>query len=115
MISVPEFTVEAEPGKDLGQILRGKPIENAPVNKLAENQAVAIEYVGEHVRFRRRISTVEITETVQDLTNTADDPANACFLGVDFPFENIAEHISLAIERFDSGKVLAVLFAARTG
>jgi len=58
---------------------------------------------------------VEIAEAMQNFTDAADNPSNACFLGVDFPFQNVAEHIPLAIEHFNSGKILAVLLAARTG
>ena len=52
-LRVAEVAVEAEPGEDLGQIVRRQAVEHATVDQLAEDQAVVVEDVGEHVGLRR--------------------------------------------------------------
>ena len=115
MVRVAELAVVGEPGEDFGQIFGQQPVEPAPVDQLAQDQAVVVEDVSEHVRLRGRVAPVQVAEAVEDIADTADDGANPDLFGIGLALKKVLQRVPLLLQRVDPGQEVAVLLAPGTG
>ena len=44
VVRIAEIAIEAEPGEEFGQVLRGRVVEHAAVDQFAEDQAIVVEH-----------------------------------------------------------------------
>ena len=76
-----------KPGEELGQVFRGKIVEYAAVDQFAEDQAVIVENLGEHVRLLGWITPMQIAESMQDVPDAPDNVAQSFLFEIDLAAE----------------------------
>src|SRR5215213_7134020 len=76
-VAVPELAVEREPGEEFGQVFRSEVVEYAAVDQFAEDQAVVVENLRQHVGLLGWIAAMQVAEPMQDVADASDDVAQS--------------------------------------
>ena len=109
-----ELAVEGKPGEDFGQVLRLQAVEDAAVDHLAEDQAVVVEDLGQHVGLFRRIAAMQVAEAVEHIADAANDVAQPFLFEVDFAAKGLFQSATLRVEAIDLRQIVAMLLAPGT-
>ena len=93
--------------------LPGKIVEYAAVDQFAEDQAVIVENLGEHVGLLGWITPMQIAESMQDVPDASDDVAQSFLFEVDLAAELFFEGAPILVEAVDLREIVAMLVSPR--